>query len=551
MIRKLFFPVIFVLITCISTDILSQTMVQWYTSMGNFNAQLREDLVPVTAQNFIDLTNAGFYDGLIFHRVIADFMNQDGCPNGDGTGGPGYTFDDEFHDLLNHNEPGILSMANSGPNTNGSQYFITVVPTTWLNNVHAVFGKIIDGMDVVFAISEVETDANDKPLVDVVIDSIRVITPGTKTLALTAPSEGDLWLVNHDHEIIWSSTFVADVTIEFSGDNGNTWTTIADSISSNVQSFTWETPGDMNTECLIRIYDATDSTLSDTCTGTFSLCDLELTYPNGGEFLLGGDTVDVTWTSQMIPEVGFKYQTEVDGEWTDIVDNINAADGDYSWIIPEIPSLKYSLRVFASGNPGSFDEPYIPFKVCTLKVLSPTFEESITAESEYDISWSGRYINNLEIEYSYDNGLSWGTVTTGVSASDSSFTWSVPNTVSDECFLKLINKTEPQLFVISEIFSIIPTGINEEAAGPAPELQIAPNPGGGIITISYYVIPGCTDIDISLYNISGHRIKQITTGRATPGNHTLTYDIKDLSGGIYWVKAVINGSVVCRKLIKM
>ncbi len=127
--------------TSIISNAYSQTVVQWYTSMGDFRAQLREDLVPVTAQNFIDLTNDEFYDGLIFHRVIIAFMIQDGCPNGNGTGGPGYTFDDEFHPDLRHDEPGILSMANAGPNTNGSQYFITVVPTAWLDDVHSNFWK--------------------------------------------------------------------------------------------------------------------------------------------------------------------------------------------------------------------------------------------------------------------------------------------------------------------------------------------------------------------------------------------------------------------------
>ena len=142
--------------------------------MGNFEVTLREDLVPMTVNNFIDLTHANFYDGLIFHRVIAGFMNQDGCPLGNGTGGPGYTFDDEFHPELRHDSAGILSMANSGPNTNGSQYFITAEATSWLDDVHSVFGKVSEGLDIVLAINQVETDANDKPLVDVVIDSIRI-----------------------------------------------------------------------------------------------------------------------------------------------------------------------------------------------------------------------------------------------------------------------------------------------------------------------------------------------------------------------------------------
>ena len=154
---------------------LSQTVVQWYTSMGNFKGQIREDLVPITGNNFINLTNAGFYDGLIFHRVIQGFVLQDGDPLGTGTGGPGYTIPDEIHPDLNHNSAGVLSMANAGPDTGGSQYFITLDSFPHLNGSYSVFGRIVEGMDAVFNISYVPVDSSDKPLTAVRIDSIRVV----------------------------------------------------------------------------------------------------------------------------------------------------------------------------------------------------------------------------------------------------------------------------------------------------------------------------------------------------------------------------------------
>ena len=124
------------------------------TNRGTIRVELHDDKVPKTCANFEKLAGKGFYDGLKFHRVIPDFMVQGGCPDGTGTGGPGYTFEDEFHADLRHDGAGVLSMANSGPNTNGSQFFITHVATDWLDGKHSVFGRVIEGQDVVDAVRQ-------------------------------------------------------------------------------------------------------------------------------------------------------------------------------------------------------------------------------------------------------------------------------------------------------------------------------------------------------------------------------------------------------------
>ena len=148
---------------------------EFNTNKGNFKIELYGDQAPITTGNFIKLVEEGFYNGLIFHRVIPNFMVQCGCPHGTGRGGPGYTIRDEFHPDLKHDSKGILSMANAGPNTGGSQFFITVAPTPWLDGKHSIFGKVIDGMEVVDSISKVEKDRNDKPLQNVVINSVKII----------------------------------------------------------------------------------------------------------------------------------------------------------------------------------------------------------------------------------------------------------------------------------------------------------------------------------------------------------------------------------------
>ena len=157
------------------------------TSMGRIIFRLFEKHAPKTVENFIALAEGRrefldgstgrkvtrpFYNKLRFHRVIPEFMIQGGCPQGDGTGGPGYKFEDEFHPDLRHDRPGILSMANSGPNTNGSQFFITVVPTPWLDNHHTVFGCVVEGQDLAKRISEVPREAQDRPRIPVVLESV-------------------------------------------------------------------------------------------------------------------------------------------------------------------------------------------------------------------------------------------------------------------------------------------------------------------------------------------------------------------------------------------
>ncbi|MCB9362696.1 peptidylprolyl isomerase [Candidatus Woesearchaeota archaeon] len=144
------------------------------TTVGIIDIELFEERAPITTGNFINLVQSGYYDGLIFHRVIPNFMIQGGDPKGDGTGGPGYSIRDEFHPELRHDSPGVLSMANRGPHTGGSQFFITVEATPWLDGKHAVFGKVVKGMDIVKNISEAQRDARDKPVKDIVISSIKI-----------------------------------------------------------------------------------------------------------------------------------------------------------------------------------------------------------------------------------------------------------------------------------------------------------------------------------------------------------------------------------------
>ena len=165
------------------------TYARFATSEGNFTVRLFDQEAPRTVENFVGLAEGSkqwsdprtnqkvqkpYYDGTIFHRVIDGFMIQGGDPLGQGIGGPGYNFADEFHPKLRHNKAGILSMANRGPNTNGGQFFITLAPTPHLDDRHAVFGEVVDGMDVVSKIGRTQTGDRDRPVKDVVIQQVTI-----------------------------------------------------------------------------------------------------------------------------------------------------------------------------------------------------------------------------------------------------------------------------------------------------------------------------------------------------------------------------------------
>ncbi len=196
-------PVTLLLILLLAGNLSALHFARWSTSMGSFTAEIYDQWVPITANNFISLANSGFYNDLIFHRVVAGFVIQDGCPQGTGYGGPGYTIPDEFHPNLHHDQAGILAMAHSSaPNSAGSQYYLTLVPTPNLDGNYAIFGKVIQGLDTVLAIGQVPVDADDRPLTPVTIDTLRIldlaimnVTPSDSSTVTVNVNEPQMFVV--------------------------------------------------------------------------------------------------------------------------------------------------------------------------------------------------------------------------------------------------------------------------------------------------------------------------------------------------------------------
>lgn len=522
----------------------SQTIVQWYTSMGDFRAELREDLVPVTGQNFIDLTNDEFYDDFIFHRVISGFMNQDGCPNGNGTGGPGYTFNDEFHPDLRHDEPGMLSMANAGPNTNGSQYFITVAPTEWLDDAHAVFGKIIDGMDVVYAISEVETNGSDKPLIDIVIDSIRVVT-GTPSIAVTAPTAGQKWNNALENEITWSSSFIADVKIELSIDNGQTYQDIIASTSANTRSYMWDTPDVVSDVCLIRISDVDDPSITSVTENVFTICSLDLLSPNGFESFRKGSEVEVTWSQEFVEDLSIYYKSDEFGDWDLVEEGISASDESYMWT-PNVSSNWAKIKINETLFPDVADESDFRFFVVQLDMNNPQGGENIAGNSEFVINWDYDIVTNVKIEFSSDNGSTWETISSSTPASDMEYTWTVPNIDADECYVRLSVAGQAELFTQNaDPFSVYEVvGVND--ISNVNDIVLSPNPVNDILRINLQGQMEKSKVEI--YDANGQIVLSQENGIVNDGE--IEFNLVELPSGIYFIQFRSNGDTYSKKFIK-
>lgn len=536
------------LILGVSNDSKAQTVVQWYTSMGDFRAELREDLVPGIGQNFIDLTNDHFYTDLIFHRVISGFMIQDGCPDGTGYGGPGYSIDDEFHPDLRHDEPGILSMANSGPNTNGSQYFITLAPTAWLDDAHAVFGKIIDGMDVVYAIGDVETNGSDKPLIDVVIDSIRVVT-GAPTIELTAPVSNGKWNAAGTSIITWNSGFIADVKIEFSSDNGTSWETIEESVSANTRSYEWDAPNVISDACFVRISDVANTDIMSINEEAFTFASLELLEPNGFFTYQVGREYAVTWNGELIGDLSMYYQASDGGDWVLVSDGIDATSGLYMWT-PALATDWCKVKLEETAFPELSDVSDFRFFVYLLDILSPNENEVAVANFPFDIVWDSEIITEVKIELSTDNGNTWSVIAASVPAEDHIYSWNVPNAMYSNCYIKLSYPSNAEIFSQSDLFIIdINPYVHEDLE--QQRFSIFPNPVHDFVSVDLKSIIGNTKTTVEIYNAKGQIVLSQDIDSEHVQNNLVNINTQKLPQGVYFINVKTSVKESSLKFIKM
>ncbi|MDY0017817.1 MAG: peptidylprolyl isomerase [Candidatus Delongbacteria bacterium] len=475
----------------------SQTVVQWYTSMGNFKGQIREDLVPITGNNFIDLTNAGFYDGLIFHRVIQGFVLQDGDPLGTGTGGPGYTIPDEFHPELNHNSAGVLSMANAGPDTGGSQYFITLDSFPHLNDSYSVFGHIVEGMDAVFNISYVPVDGSDKPLTAVRIDSIRVVySPpaegvyrsgyiAKKRLVLEEPAE-----VNISGLFAARDSSAVTVTIENNSDPGVLSCALNDSILTLTAG---------NTEGSSTV---TLKGTSGDSSETFDIIVTVIDYSLRIEDLETGDTSRFPW------------QTAAYGWSVSVTD---PAEGIYC-LQSDVIEHSQSAEIFIDTVYDSDGEVSFWYKV--------------SSQEDYDYMefWIDR-IKKMVVS----GETPWREITFPVPAGNRTLKWKYKKNVSG-----IFGEDCARLDRIV-LGGGLPVSIESQITPAEIELyQNYPNPFNPDTEISFS-LDRPQEVRLTVFNTSGQLVAELMNGKVEKGFHRIKFNASDLNSGIYFYKLECEG----------
>ncbi|MGD9706748.1 MAG: peptidylprolyl isomerase [Candidatus Delongbacteria bacterium] len=477
----------------------SQTVVQWYTSMGNFKGQIREDLVPITGNNFIDLTNAGFYDGLIFHRVIQGFVLQDGDPLGTGTGGPGYTIPDEFHPELNHNSAGVLSMANAGPDTGGSQYFITLDSFPHLNDSYSVFGHIVEGMDAVFNISYVPVDGSDKPLTAVRIDSIRVVySPPAEGVYLSGYIEKKTLVYNEMTGIDVSDLFAARdssnvvVTLE---SNSNPSAVVAELVGGEYLTLYSGSSGAGISTITLK---GTSGEYSETFDITVNVIDPVLRVDD----FETGDTSRFPWQTAA-------YGWSVTG--TDPAEGVYCLQSD---LIENSQSAEIFIDTVYENN-GEI-----------------SFWYKVSSQEDYDYMefWIDR-IKKMVVS----GETPWREITFPVLAGNRTFKWKYKKNVSgiagEDC-------ARLDRIVLG---GGLPVSIESQITPAEIELyQNYPNPFNPDTEISFS-LDRPQEVRLTVFNTSGQLVAELMNGKVEKGFHRIKFNASDLNSGIYFYKLECEG----------
>ncbi len=548
--KKIYISILFVLVFA-TQSLVAQTFVQWYTSMGNFRAQIREDLVPITGNNFLSLVNIKFYDNLKFHRVVHGFVIQDGDPLGNGTGGSGVSIPLEINPLLRHDAAGALGMArDTNINSAESQYYMTLSAQPSLDDDYAVFGHVFDGLEVVMAIGDVQTDDDDQPIDIVRIDSIRVVT-GTASITISAPLGGESIVANTEQRIIWQSEFLPEIVFQYSIDNGTNWFTV-DTIPSAPRYYDWLVPDTVSNECKIRLSDPNNPDLAVQSLSAIKIVRLDLLSPNQMNIRwIGGTTHEINWTSQNVDHLNILFSGDNGASFNQLIaSDLPALNNSFQWTIPQdSASNRCKIRICDANSQSAGVQSSTKFTIAKLNLLTPALNDTLYGATNQILTWESKYLNSLKLEYRLSESDIWHTII--ASTSETSTTWLVPDTTISECQFRLSQSSSPDLCRISQKFQILDshTGV-QSVAQNGFILKVQPNPLSDNSTIYYEIPEGYNkQITIALYDLQGKKVETVFQQKQKAGKFSIPLNSKQLKAGMYFCRLTSTNEVLNVKVL--
>jgi Secretion system C-terminal sorting domain len=304
------------------------------------------------------------------------------------------------------------------------------------------------------------------PSINDLSNSTFTISSTSQSITVTSPNGGENWQVGSIHDINWTSSGVANVKIEYTTDNGNSWTTIISTYPASGGNYAWTVPNTPSTQCKVRISDSGNASLYDMSDNVFTISynnqSISVTNPNGGENWQAGGVYNITWTSSGVTNVKIEYTTDNGSSWTNIISTYVSGAGSYSWTVPNTPSTQCKVRISDSGNPSLNDMSENVFTISTssqsILVTNPNGGETWQVGSVQNITWASSGITNVKIEYTTNNGTSWTTIISSYPAIAGSYPWAVPNNPSTQCKVRISDSGNASLSDISDNTFTISTG---------------------------------------------------------------------------------------------
>jgi hypothetical protein len=384
-------------------------------------------------------------------------------------------------------------------------------------------------------------------------DSVFTISSAPK-LSLTSPNGGEAFRTGTDQIILWTSSNVENVKLEFSINNGVSWKSIVDAIPST-GSFRWTVPFTPSNQCRFRVSDAGNPAVSDISDNTFIIATLTLLTPTDGEQLLTGAPYNIKWQSDGIANIKIEFSTNNGGVWTSIISSVKASYGTLAWVVPQNASRQCIVRITDVINKDIFDQNDSSFSVQQIIVTSPQDNVMWKVGTTHAITWKSYNVASVKLEYSTSSGNDWKTIAATVSASLGSYTWTVPNSPSEYCIVKVTDGSNANVYGTSYNRFIIDlvTDVKDDLKLIPSEYQLMqnyPNPFNPTTKIEYK-IPVTSNVSLKVYDLIGNEIAELVNDERNPGTYSVTFDGHSLASGIYIYCLRTNNIILTKKFILM